>query len=99
MTLDDFHNLTRERIPTAEEFFAFVRSQGWSIRKTETAAALRATPTDPVALALAKMLRREPYRTNVLELAMRAQPDIPKESRPDSISGAVESRGEFSGQR
>ena len=66
MTLDTFHAITEERIPTADEFTEFVRSMGWSIRKEAEQAFLRAPKTDPVALALARMLKREPWRTKVL---------------------------------
>ena len=59
MTLDDFHNLTRERIPTAEEFVEFTRSMGWSIGKREHKAFLRAPATNPIALSLARFSTAE----------------------------------------
>ncbi len=92
MTLDDFYTLTQGRIPTATEFLAFVRSMGWSVRKTATSAALRAPTSNPVAIALAKMLSREPYRTKVLDLL--AHPGVATDA-PDT--GAPETPGEPGG--
>lgn len=75
MTLDQFRALIRERIPTAKEFVEFVDGQGWAVSVREDgAAALRAPggKSDPLVLGLARMLAREPYRTNVLkEAALR----------------------------
>lgn len=67
MTLDTFHAITEERIPTADEFAAFVRGMGWAIRVEDSKAFLRAPKSDPVAVAVARMLKREPWRTNVLK--------------------------------
>lgn len=85
MKLEAFHALTRTRIPTAQEFVDFVRASGWSIVQRERGACLRA-PVSPLTSALAKMLGREPYRTNVLALVLDALPDVPTEARLDAIS-------------
>jgi hypothetical protein len=70
MTLEQFTALTRTRIPTPEEFLSFVNSQRWEIRLKDGRPALRVPDrSDPVAVALARMLAREPYRTNVLKAA------------------------------
>jgi hypothetical protein len=66
MTLDEFHALTRDRIPTPGEFVAFARHQGWGFKVNGDKAALVADKDDPLAVTLARMLGREPYRTNVL---------------------------------
>jgi hypothetical protein len=70
MTLDEFATITSTRIPTPLEFLEFADGQNWTITETgENRAALRVTDrTDPMAQALAKMLSREPYRTEVLKL-------------------------------
>ena len=90
MTVEEFTVLLAERIPTAAEFVAFVEAQpGWKVRiKDDGTAALRVPDvTDPVAVRLAKVLGREPYRTNVLRLVTgRAEPDLPTEPRPDVIA-------------
>ena len=73
MTLEVFREVIRKRIPTAEEFLAVVKGQGWFVHlRDEKHAVLKVRdPSDPLAQALAKMLGREPYRTRVLE-AVRA---------------------------
>ena len=81
MNIEDFHALTRQRIPTPSEFVEFVRSQGWAIGQKETGAFLRAPKSDPLALALARMMSREPYRTNVLALMSSPSPE-PKAEEP-----------------
>lgn len=70
MTLDQMHTVVQERIPTASEFLDFVEASGWQVAvKDDGKAALRAPADDRMALALARMLGREPYRTNVLQVA------------------------------
>ena len=69
MMLDEFCNLTRERIPTPTEFVEFIRDQKWEIVRRETGPALRAPGGGRLAQMMAKMLSREPYRTNVLAVA------------------------------
>lgn len=89
MTLDTFAGVLTARIPTPAEFVAFARDQGWELWTDGTRAALRrANPSDPVAVATAKMLGREPYRTNVLAELVRAMPpaDLPDDPRPDVIA-------------
>ena len=87
MTLDDFARITSERIPTPREFVSFAESQGWSITVTGDRAALHVRDrNDPLAVSLARMLGREPYRTNVLaEVRQRADYDPPSEARPDTV--------------
>lgn len=67
------------RIPTPSEMVAFAEGQQWRFRCGSDGAALLADKADPLALAFARMLSREPYRTNVLKfLSARG----PSEDRP-----------------
>lgn len=69
MTLDQFTQIAAQRVPTPQEFLSFVEGMGWRIgRKEDGRPALKAPPADPVAQRLARMLGREPYRTEVLAL-------------------------------
>lgn len=79
MTLTEFGAVVRQRIPTPAEFVAVVRGQKWSIEKyPDGRAAIRADKKDPLAVALAKMLSREPYRTNVLKIVDDGPPAAKK---------------------
>jgi hypothetical protein len=72
MMLEQFAGLARERIPTPAEFVEFVAGLGWRIDVRGDAAALRVPDrNDALALAMARMLSREPYRTGVLLEARR----------------------------
>jgi hypothetical protein len=88
MNLEQFCELTRERIPTAREFVEFVESMGWRIAVgSDGAASLKADRTSPVALSLARMLGREPYRTNVLAVAQQRWREQPAaEPVPEPVS-------------
>lgn len=68
MTIQEFFEITDQRIPTPTEFVEFAESQQWKFRVNNDGASLLADKTDPVAVAFARMLSREPYRTNVLKL-------------------------------
>ncbi len=69
MTIEQFAETTVHRIPTPAEFVAFAEGQRWQFKVNGPTAALLVTDrTDPLAHAFAKMLSREPYRTNVLKL-------------------------------
>jgi hypothetical protein len=78
-------------IPTPAEFLAIVRGLGWRVKVGgDRSAALAAPSTDPLARKLARMLSREPYRTNVLAVIgdggpWAAEPP-PAEPRPDTIA-------------
>lgn len=73
MTLDTFCEVLAVRIPTPAEFIDFAEGQGWRVGAKDGRGFLKAPPSDEMAVALAKMLAREPYRTNVLaELDRRA---------------------------
>lgn len=98
MTLDDFAGITAGRIPTANEFVQFVTGQGWKIATNGQAASLRVRDTaDPVALATARMLSREPYRSNVLALIVgggKASFDLPADdARGDAVTTAEAANG------
>lgn len=89
MTLHEFHAVTQTRIPTPAEFLAVVKGLGWRIQVGgDRYAALVAPRTDPVALKLAQLLGREPYRTNVLaEIGRHAAFDLPADdARPDTLA-------------
>lgn len=78
MTLDQFTAVLKSRrIPTPPEFVAFVAGQGWRIEVDDTGAFLRAKVKDRAALLTAKMLSREPWRTNVLRLVTGGEPPKP----------------------
>lgn len=82
LTLDDFAQITNERIPTAAEMIAFAYGQGWSFTTYGGKTSLRVpNSADPVAVAFAKLLSREPYRTNVL--AALNEPAPPPEPQPE----------------
>lgn len=89
MTLDEFAAVSEVRIPTPAEFVAFVAGQGWRIDTDGTRATLKAPASDPMAVATARMLGREPYRTNVLAVVLDrqglAQPDPTGEPREDVV--------------
>jgi hypothetical protein len=77
ISIRSFRDLCLERIPTAREFLGFVESQGWRIAIREDGTPVLKVPdrNDPLVQAMARMLAREPYRTNVLaEVAARRQP-------------------------
>lgn len=86
MTLDQMADTLTERVPTAAEFIAFTKAQNWQIRKREdgTASLIVPSASDAVAVALAKMLKREPWRSQVLALAgdstLSAKPEQVKQS-------------------
>lgn len=68
MNLDQFCEVCRSRIPTPAEFVAFVQGQRWGFAVDGEKASLVGVPPADMdfAKAVAKMLGREPYRTNVL---------------------------------
>lgn len=70
MTLDKFSEISATRIPTPEEFIAFAESQDWRIVvMDDNRAALKVkNKNDELAQAFARMMAREPYRTNVLNV-------------------------------
>lgn len=97
MTVDDFAELTHHRIPTPAEFLAFVRSQdGWRVRvKPDGSAALSVPNTkDPLAVSFARMLGREPWRTEVLKLVagLDAPPGPPAGNAPAPAPATTEGR-------
>jgi hypothetical protein len=72
VTIEEFAGISAARIPTPAEFVAFAVGQGYGFRVAGDKAAIVADRNDPVAVALARMLGREPYRTNVLKLLAEA---------------------------
>jgi hypothetical protein len=87
VTLDEFQAVLRDRIPTPAEFVAFARSQGWRIDAGNGRAALKVRDrSDPLAVTFARMLGREPYRSNVLALVAGADPDPTGEPRDDAVA-------------
>lgn len=86
MTIDEFAEVMEDRIPTPREFVAFVRGQGWAFKVDGEKAFIRARAGDDLAVSTAKMLGREPYRSNVLAL-LRAEPvsDSPPDRRQEEV--------------
>lgn len=90
MTLEQMHHVIAERIPTPAEFVAFAGAQGWKIAVRPDGKPCLRVPdrNDPLAVALARMLGREPYRTEVMALVLPpAQvpahaPDTPSDAPP-----------------
>lgn len=82
MTLNEFSAVIRERIPTPAEFVSVVDGQGWKIVvQADGRASLRVpSAKDRLAQALARMLSREPYRTNVLRFMASGK----QEPEPDA---------------
>ena len=68
MTLAEFRAVTADRIPSPAEFVAFADGQGWRFGTAGGKPVLYARRDDPLAVAFARMLSREPYRTNVLAI-------------------------------
>lgn len=85
MTLEEFSLVIATRIPTPAEFVGFVEGMGWRITTDGAKASLRASKGDRLAIGLARMLGREPYRTAVLALAMerwRQEQQTEQETEP-----------------
>ena len=79
MTIEQFFAVIATRIPTPAEFVAFAESH-WRIGlKPDGTGVLGGDKNDPLIQAFARMLSREPYRTNVVAL-LKAHG--PKEDRP-----------------
>jgi hypothetical protein len=84
-----FRDKCKDRIPSALEFLDFVEAQGWRVaQQADGRPTLRVhDKNDPLARAMARMLGREPYRTNVLaEMAKRwraAQPEVRQKPATD----------------
>ena len=81
MTIEEFAAVTDRRIPTPKEFVAFVGSQdGWRIVVVGGGQAALRVPskTDPLAVAVARMLSREPWRTEVLNIVSGAAAPEPQ---------------------
>jgi len=74
MTLEQFVEVTKARIPTPAEFVSLAEDRGYGFKIDGERAALLARAGDKLAVALAKMLGREPYRTNVLGLLRARMP-------------------------
>lgn len=81
MTLEQLVNLGR--IATPAEMVEFAEGQRWGFRHSSDGAALLADKNDPLALAFARMLSREPYRTNVLKFLSERGPS---EDRPRPVA-------------
>lgn len=88
MDLDTFSELIAQRLPSADELVSFIESQGWRIEQRENGtASLRADTTDPVATRMANMLRKEPFRSQVLQAAQmkwRRQEHRPREWKTEN---------------
>lgn len=82
MTLETFAEIIATRIPTAEEMIAFAKSQGWRFVVGDGKAAIMASRNDPMAVAFARMLSREPYRTRVLEQLKTPVPEVKSVPKP-----------------
>ena len=92
MTLAEFRAVTVDRIPSPAEFVAFADGQGWRFGTAGGKPVLYARRDDPLAVAFARMLSREPYRTNVLAIldarGAVSVPDRRPEPAPEPDPGA-----------
>lgn len=85
MTLEDF--VTGQRIPSATEFVALAEICGYTPRiRDDGIPVLRGDASNPLGPKLAKMLSREPYRTNVLEVlkSRRMAGPLAEADRPEN---------------
>ena len=99
MNVVELHAVASERIPTPREMIQFIESQGWSVTVREGRGSLKAPKADAVAVGLAKLMSREPYRTNIIaELEGRASPDVGTEPHGGILVGAP-TAGEFTPHR
>jgi hypothetical protein len=83
MTLNEFSDIAAQRIPTPREFVEFAECQRWRFKVGDGRAALVARKDDPLALAFAKMLSREPYRTNVLKILAERGAQLDRTPEPN----------------
>jgi len=69
--IESFLATTTERPPTADDLFTLVRGLGWTINAMPDGKASLRVPdaADPLPHRIAKMLKREPWRSEVLKLA------------------------------
>jgi hypothetical protein len=86
VTLDEFATLVAARFPTAEQFLAFAAGVGWRVLAgTDGRPVLRVPDrADPLAVAFARLLSREPYRSNVLAAA-----GVPRVVTAESVAPEV----------
>lgn len=87
MTLDQFFSVMNERVPTSEEFANFIHAQGWKVGvKPDGSGYLQANRSgDELAIGVAKMLSRQPYRSRMVEYLQRIQTygdKAPEEQQP-----------------
>lgn len=87
MNLDELATVLEERLPTAEELLGFAASQGWSVKVDGQNASLRAM-RGPLAITLARMLSREPWRSRVIEAVKNGKMPPPCKPLPtqDNVS-------------
>lgn len=88
LTIDQFAEVLNSRIPTPAEFIGFARGMGWRFRAGDRPA-LIADLADPLAHGMARMLSREPYRTNVLAELAKEPPAVPAVCRPSTPARPV----------
>lgn len=69
MTITDFLVLTQERLPTATELVALCKELNIDFALKDGKPVMRTTgDTTPIAEKLAKILSREPWRSQVLKM-------------------------------
>jgi hypothetical protein len=99
--IESFLVVTKERPPTAEDFVRLVSGLNYrvAVKGDGTAALWVKDAGDPLAQRLAKMLRREPYRTDVLKLlAERGDLVNPSQAPADLPPPRPEPRPETTGR-
>ena len=92
MTVHDFWEICKTRIPTPVEFVDFIESQGWKvILRDDGSAALRADAGKEICKRLARMMSREPYRSGVIETvkARGGKPVPPRQISHGAIFGGA----------
>lgn len=69
MTLDEFYDVTAERMPTAREFVNFVHARGWEIETRGDKASIKGVKEEDrdLGLAVCEMLKTNPLRERVFD--------------------------------
>ena len=92
MTPEAFQLILEERIPKPAEFVAFARAQGWTVKLKDGKTVMSGPKSCPLAAGFAALLRREPFRSKVLEyLGIQDRPTEAKgEAKNEDVERPVE---------
>jgi hypothetical protein len=83
MSIEEFLTTTADRLPTVDEILGLAGELGWGFRVNNGQPALKANPSDPLAVGMARLLRREPWRTGLLtRIGADVRSPLPQEFAP-----------------